>query len=59
MFFYLEVLIFRWSVYYIIIIMIIEYLFKRISLKVHQSSYRFIIIDMIIIRHIKFNMVET
>ena len=37
------------SVYYVlIIIIIIEHLLRRISLTVHQSSYRFTLIDMII-----------
>ena len=41
------------------IIIIIEHLLKRISLTVHQSSCRFIQIDMIINEHVKFNMLRT
>ena len=41
------------------IMIIIEHLLKRISLTVHQSSCRLTLIDMIINRHIKFNMLKT
>ena len=44
---------------FIIIIIIIEHLLKRISLTVHQSSCRFTLIDMIINRHIISNMLKT
>ena len=47
------------SVDHLGIIIIIEHLRKRISLTVNQSSCRFILIDMIINRHIKFNMLKT
>ena len=41
-------------------IIIIEHLLKRISLTVHQSSCRrFALIDMIINRHVKFDMTKT
>ena len=40
-----------------IIIMIIEHLFKRISLTVHQSSCRFTLIYMIIKTDMKFTMI--
>ena len=43
----------------IIIIIIIEHLPKRISLTVHQRSCRLILIEMIINRHVKFNMLKT
>ena len=44
---------------YIIIIIIIEHLLKRIYLTVHQSSCRFTLIDMIINRHVRFNMLRA
>ena len=43
----------------IIIIIIIEHFLKHISLTVHQISRRYTLIDMIINRHIKFNMLKT
>ena len=41
------------------IIIIIVHLLKRISLTVNQSSCCFTLIDMIINRHVKFNMIKT
>ena len=43
----------------IIIILIVEHLLRRISLTVHQSLCRFTLIDMIMDRHIKFDMLKT
>ena len=40
-------------------IIIVEHLLKRITLTVHQSSCRFTLIDMIINRHIKFDILKT
>ena len=42
-----------------VVIIIIEHLLRRISITVLQSSCRFTLIDMIINRHIKFNMLKT
>ena len=42
-----------------IIIIIIEHLLKLIPLTVHQSLCHFTIIDMVINRHIKYNMLKT
>ena len=43
----------------LIIILVIEHLLKRIFLTVQQSSCRITLIDMIINRHVKSNMLKT
>ena len=40
-------------------VMIFEHLLRRISLTVNQSSWRSTLIDMLINRHIKFNIINT